>query len=94
MANFKYKVITPEGKNKSGTVMAPDRNGAIELLKNGGNTVVSVSEASILEKNIDLKFLKPGVSSREMSVFCRQFVTLSSSGVSIVRALTPKFFTQ
>ena len=88
MANFKYKVITPEGKHKSGTVMAPDRNGAIELLKSGGNTVISVNEASILEKSIDLKFLRPGVSAREMSVFCRQFVTLSSSGVSIVRALT------
>ncbi len=88
MANFRYQVVTPEGKNKTGTIPATDAASAMELLKSGGNTVVSLREAGGFDKKIDLSFLKSGVSPREMSVFCRQFVTLSGSGVSIVRSLT------
>ncbi|MCR4763627.1 MAG: type II secretion system F family protein [Lachnospiraceae bacterium] len=89
MANFKYRVVTPEGKSKTGSIPAGDRESAIELLRGGGNTVISVEEATRFDKSIDFSsFLKKGVSAREMGVFCRQFVTLSSSGVSIVRALT------
>ncbi|MCR5674505.1 MAG: type II secretion system F family protein [Lachnospiraceae bacterium] len=88
MADYRYRVITPEGRNKSGTIPASDRDGAIELLKAGGNTVISIAEADRLNRRIDLSFLKPGVPPSEMGVFCRQFVTLSSAGVSIVRTLT------
>ena len=88
MADFRYRVVAPDGKTRNGTIPAADRNSAIDLLKANGNTVISISEIGRFEKSIDLSFLKPGVSSREMSVFCRQFVTLSSAGVSIVRALS------
>ncbi|MBQ3789500.1 MAG: type II secretion system F family protein [Lachnospiraceae bacterium] len=87
MADFRYRVVAPDGKTRNGTIPAADRNSAIDLLKANGNTVISISEIGRFEKSIDLSFLKPGVSSREMSVFCRQFVTLSAAGVSIVRAL-------
>lgn len=87
MANYKYRIITPEGRTRMGTVPAGDKNAAIELLKSGGNTVISVQEASGLDRNIKLPSFSKGISHREMSVFCRQFVTLSSSGVSIVRSL-------
>ncbi len=86
--DYRYRIITADGKNKHGFISAGDRDGAIEQLKSGGSTVISIEEAARLDKGIDLTFLRSGVTPREMSVFCRQFVTLSSAGVSIVRALT------
>ena len=60
MANYKYRIITPEGRTRMGTVPAGDKNAAIELLKSGGNTVISVQEASGLDRNIKLPSFSTG----------------------------------
>ena len=43
------------------------------VLKNDGNTVVSIDAPSIWDKELNFRFLNPGVRPRDMSVFCRQF---------------------
>ena len=87
MANYRYHVITPAGKEKKGIITASDRPHAMAVLKNDGNTVISIDAPSIWDKEFELPFLNPGVRPRDMSVFCRQFVTLTESGISIVRAM-------
>lgn len=87
MANYRYHIITPAGKEKRGNITAADRPHAMAVLKNEGNTVISLDAPSIWDKEIELPFLNTGVKPRDMSVFCRQFVTLTESGISIVRAM-------
>lgn len=87
MANYRYHVITPAGKEKKGIITASDRPHAMAVLKNDGNTVISIDAPSIWDKEFELPFLNPGVRPRDMSVFCRQFVTLTESGISIVCAM-------
>lgn len=87
MANYRYHVITPAGKEKRGVITANDRQHAMTVLKNEGNTVITLDSPNILEREVEIPFLRPGVKARDMSVFCRQFVTLTDSGISIIRAL-------
>lgn len=87
MANYRYYVVTPSGKEKKGTITAADRKLAMEILRREGNTVISIEDLSIWNKELEISFLQPRVKPREMSVFCRQFVTLMNAGISIVRSL-------
>lgn len=87
MANYRYLVITPAGQEKKGIITASDRQNAMAALKSEGNTVLTLDNPSIWDKEFEIPFLNPRVNPRDMSVFCRQFVTLSEAGISIVRAL-------
>ncbi|MEF9939215.1 MAG: type II secretion system F family protein [Clostridium sp.] len=87
MANYRYYVITPSGKEKKGIITAADRNQAMSVLKNEGDTVISLDNPNIWNREMEIPFLHPRVKARDMSVFCQQFVTLMNAGISIVRAL-------
>ncbi len=86
MATFTYEVITPEGKNKKGTIDANDRKSAMAQLKADGNSVLVLNEASALSKDINISIGKK-VKPRDLSVFCRQFTSIIKAGVSIIDAL-------
>ena len=49
--------------------------------------VVSVDKGSALDQDLNLSFGKKKASTRDLSVFCRQFVSISTAGVAIVDAL-------
>ena len=85
MSNYVYKVITKDGKEKRGTIESTTKEKAMFALKQEGNTIISVEEGSVLNK--ELKFGGKKVKSRDVSVFCRQFYSLLSAGVPIVTAL-------
>ena len=85
MANFTYRVINKEGKEKKGAIEADTREKAMAELKSDGNTVLSLNTGSILNKEIS--FGKKKVKPRDLSVFCRQFNSLLRAGVSIVMSL-------
>ena len=85
MANFTYKVITKEGKEKKGAIEADTREKAMAALKSEGNTILQLAEGSVLNKEISFGGKK--VKSRDLSVFCRQFHSLLQAGVGIVSSL-------
>ncbi len=85
MANFTYRVITKEGKEKKGSIEADSRDKAMSSLKSDGNTVLSLENGSFLTK--DISFGGKRVKSRDLSVYCRQFHSLLHAGVGIVAAL-------
>lgn len=86
MATFTYEVITPEGKNKKGSIDANDRKSAMAQLKADGNSILVLNEASALSKDINISIGKK-VKPRDLSVFCRQFTSIIKAGVSIIDAL-------
>lgn len=86
MADFAYEAIAADGKVVKATIQADSEELARVQLKNKGLIVTNVSEQSVLNKEISLSFdRKP--SPRDMAVFCRQFVSMSRAGVSILECL-------
>lgn len=86
MAEFQYRVITPEGKEKKGTMEGKSVEQVSGVLKAQKNVILSVSEASLMSRDINFS-LGGRVSARDYSIFCRQFVSIISAGVSIINAL-------
>ena len=86
MAEFQYRVITPEGKEKKGTMEGKSVEQVTGVLKAQKNVILSVNEASLMNRDINLSF-GGSVSARDYSIFCRQFVSIISAGVSIINAL-------
>lgn len=87
MPNYKYTAYSKDGKEIKGSVEADDKESALQQVKNAGNIPISVTEEGLLDRDINLSFGGKKVSPRDLSVFCRQFVSISGAGVSIVDAL-------
>lgn len=87
MATYSYIVIDSLGKERKGTLPAENKNAAAEELKRQGNTLVSLDDASILSKDVDLSFFSKRPKARDLAVFCRQFVSILDAGVSVTAAL-------
>ena len=85
MAVFNYKVVDRDGKNKKGTIEAPNRDGAEKKLKSEGYSVMSLTEQSSPLGDIGL--FKKKVKSRDLGVFCKQFSAVIKAGVTIISAL-------
>ena len=86
MGEFQYKVITPDGKEKKGTMEAKSAEQATMILKGQKNIVLEVQEASLMTRDLSFSF-GGKVSARDYSIFCRQFVSIIKAGVSIISAL-------
>ena len=87
MATYSYEIVTKEGKKKKGNVEADSIDKARTALKAEAGMIVSVKEASLLNKDIDINIGKKKASVRDLSVFCRQFNSILKAGVSVIEAL-------
>ncbi len=86
MAVYKYEIIDPSGKHKKGTIDANDELTARQTLKTDGSTLVSISMAGALDKEINISFGAP-VKPKELAVFCNMFKSILAAGVTIIEAL-------
>lgn len=86
MTNYSYLVINKSGKEIKGSIEAVNEDKARAMLKAEGYLLVSLEKQSLLSRDINLTFGNP-IKARDLSVFCRQFVSILSAGVSIVNAL-------
>ncbi|MCI5881650.1 MAG: type II secretion system F family protein [Clostridium sp.] len=86
MASYGYEALNSAGKEIKGSVEADNIEAARQALKKQGIQVISIKPQSALTKDINIKvggYPKP----RDMSVFCRQFVSMTKAGVTISEAL-------
>ena len=91
MAQFSYTARSTSGMVRKSTIEAMDQKSAMQLLKAQKLIVMEISErksSSILTIIQNLNPLKPGVTSKELVLFSRQFSTLVSAGVPIVQGLS------
>lgn len=86
MPKYSYIAVSVDGKRKKGSIEATTLDKAQELLKLDGLTPIKVSEQGVLDKEITFGFLGK-VKSRDLSVFCRQFVSILNAGVTVTSAL-------
>lgn len=86
MASYGYEAIDAAGKTVKGSMEADNIDKVRSDLRNQGLTVMDVKEQSLLTKDINIDIGgKP--KARDLSVFCRQFVSMIRAGVTILDAL-------
>ena len=85
MPAYAYEAVDKMGKRKKGNIEATTPDRAQSMLKGEGLIPLKVSEQSFMNKDINIG--GSGVSKKDLSVFCRQFVSILNAGVPIVDAM-------
>lgn len=85
MANYVYTAVDSAGKTKKGSMEAPNEEQALSKIKAEGLVVMELKGETMLNK--ELSFGGKKVTPRDLSVFCRQFVSMVAAGVTIIDAL-------
>lgn len=88
MADFTYTARTADNTTQSGTITAQNKAGALSSLKQKGLHPLVVKPTKKGAGSITLTLPgRSGIKSKELVVFTRQFATMISAGVPILRAL-------
>jgi type IV pilus assembly protein PilC len=86
MAAYNYLAVDRAGRDRKGSIEAETAELAREQLKADGLMVLSVGEQSLLTRDLNISIGgKP--KPRDMSIFCRQFVSIIEAGVTVIDAL-------
>jgi len=87
---YAYKVRDTNGKVVEGTLDADNQSLVASRLREMGYTPVNIKAKSAGGMNMELRL--PGIGNRvplkEVALFSRQFATLISSGLTLIRSLT------
>lgn len=86
MPSYQYTAINEKGKQIKGSIEAENKEKAIISLKAEGKLPLKIEEQNILNKDINFS-LGSSVKTRDIAVFCRQFHSIISAGITILRAL-------
>lgn len=86
MAAYGYEALDTNNKVVKGSIEADSVDRARAELKQQGLILLEIKEQNVFTKDVNIEiggYPKP----RDLSVFCRQFVSMTKSGVSILDAL-------
>jgi type IV pilus assembly protein PilC len=86
MAKYGYEAINKSGKEVKGSMDAADADEVKVKLRSQGLTVVSIKGQNILTQDINLQ-IGGYPTTRDLSVMCRQFVSMNKAGVTIMETL-------
>jgi len=87
MQDFSYIAVSANGAEQKGTLSALSPEQVAAELKSRGLTPLRITAPSILSRDVEIGFLKKRPKARDLSVFCRQFVSILNAGVPVVAAL-------
>lgn len=85
MPKYKYTAVDADGKNVKDTIFATNMAEFNAVLKQKGEYAISVKE--IVESDTSSHANASAISMKELSVICKQFATMLSSGITIVKSL-------
>jgi type IV pilus assembly protein PilC len=85
MSTFAYKALDPTGNSVQGEIEAEDKVAVASQLRARGLIVVDIDEQGAGDLDLFARFRK--VKADELTVATRQFSTMVSSGMSMLRAL-------
>lgn len=86
MAAYGYVVLDKTGKEKKGSMQAESEADVQKALRDKGFMIVEITKQSLLTQDLSID-LGGKVTNRDLSVFCRQFVSMMRAGVAIIEAL-------
>src|SRR5438874_10810035 len=84
MSTFAYKALDPTGTTIQGEIEADDKVAVASQLRSRGLIVVDIDEHGGRQQDLFARFRK--VKPDELTVATRQFATMVSSGLSMLRA--------
>jgi type IV pilus assembly protein PilC len=85
---FTYETVGAGGKREKGKIEASNETAAAVQLRAQGLVPLSISEtSSVLQKDLKIPGLSGRTTLKDLSVFSRQFATMSAAGMSLLRAL-------
>lgn len=88
MATYKYSAVDKAGKMITGTIEADNEQRAAEQLKKEGKMPTEIKEQGLMDKDINMGDLfKKKIPVRDMSIFCRMFVSMHRAGVTILETM-------
>jgi type IV pilus assembly protein PilC len=86
---FEYEAIDPKGKRSKGKVDASTEAAAAASLRQQGVLPLSISESGTgLNREIKIPGLGNRTTLKDLAIFSRQFATMTSSGLSLLRSLS------
>lgn len=86
MPEFRYTVIDAKGQTLSGTMEADNIDACRRIITQRGLYCMELSPASLATRSISFG-KKTKFKTKELSVFCRQFSTMLTSGIGVIKAL-------
>lgn len=86
MPSFEYVAIDQKGKEIKGSIEGPNKDKITASLKADGYIPLKVNEQNFFSKDISFS-IGSGVKPRDLSVFCRQFMSIIGAGVTVINAL-------
>jgi type IV pilus assembly protein PilC len=85
---FDYLTVDGAGKRTKGRIDAANETAAAQLLRQRGVVPLSVAQAGTgLQMQITIPGLSGRVTLKDLAIFSRQFATMNSSGMSLLRCL-------
>ena len=86
MQNYSYIAVDSKGNEKKGSMEAENEEKVVLSLKLESLIPIEIKKQNALTKDLNIEIGgKP--KSRDFSVFCRQFVSMTQAGVTILDAL-------
>jgi Type II secretory pathway, component PulF len=86
VADYMYVAVDIDGKEKKGKIEAQNEERVYSSLRSEGLFPIAIKEQTLLNKDINFSFTQK-IKARDYSVFARQFVSIISAGVPIIKAL-------
>ncbi len=87
MANFTYKALDQRGTSATGEIEGESKAAAAAALRNRGLTVLDLNEVKTGLAQMDIGGALTRIKPKDITVFSRQFATMVSSSLSMLRCL-------
>ncbi|MFC5001664.1 type II secretion system F family protein [Dactylosporangium cerinum] len=85
---YDYQSIDQAGKRGKGKIEASNELAAAQLLRQQGLTPLAITSAdSLMKRDITIPGFGDRTTLKDLSVFSRQFATMTQSGMSLLRSL-------
>lgn len=86
MPSYSYIAVDKIGREKKASIDADTYEKVESQIRKEGFIPIEIKEVGLLGKDIKLS-IGTGIKPRDLSVFCRQFVSMINAGVTIIDAL-------
>jgi type IV pilus assembly protein PilC len=87
MNYFKYRAVDSIGNNFKGTINALDNDNARQKLMENGLIILELEKLSVIKRAME-NLRSSKISTKFISVFCRQLQIILKSGVSVLKGIS------
>src|SRR5918999_3429762 len=88
MANsFAYRVRTRDGRVVEGKMDADGESAVASRLRSQGMTPIRISKEATVSMRMEIRIIPAKVKLKDLAIFSRQFSTMISSGLALMRTL-------